>query len=103
MQDLEKKYDRLKEQLTKIGHVCIGSINTVYTKCGNDYCECSKDETKRHGPYYSWTRKIKGKTISKRLSKKQVIECQKFIKNHKKLKAIIEKMKNITEKIVENY
>ncbi len=79
MQDLEKKYDRLKRQLTKVEYVCIGSINIVYTICGNDYCECSKDKTKKHGPYYSWTRKIKGKTVSKRLSEKQAKACRKFI------------------------
>ena len=103
MQDIEKKYDKLKNQLVKIGHVCLGSINTVYTKCGNTYCECIKDKTKKHGPYYSWTRKIKGKTVSKRLSENQVKICKKFINNYKKLKVLIENMKDVSAKIVDNY
>jgi hypothetical protein len=102
MQDLEKKYRSLKEKLLKISYICIGTINTVYTKCGNDYCECSKDDSKKHGPYYLWTSKKSGKTISKRLSKKQATLCQKFIKNHKRLTTIIEKMRQISMDIVEN-
>ena len=100
MQELEKKYEKLKEQFLKISYICIGSINTVYTKCGNDYCICSKDETKKHGPYYLWTRKNKGKTISIRLSKNQVRVCKKFIDNNKKLKDLITKMIDVSVEIV---
>jgi len=103
MQDLEKKYEKLKKRFLKISYVCIGSINTVYTKCGNDYCYCYKDDTKKHGPYYLWTRKIKGKTVSKRLSKKQLIVCRKFINNNTKLKDLIGKMMNVSAEIVEKY
>lgn len=103
MQDLEKKYNSLKKQIMKIGYICIGSINTVYTKCGNSYCSCSKDETKKHGPYYLWTKKINGKTVSKRLSEKQMKVCRKFFNNNKRLKDVIEKMKDISVKIIEDY
>lgn len=101
MQELFKKFNALKVQLRSIEPICLGSINTVYTKCGNDYCECFKDKTKRHGPYFLWTRKKNGKTISKRLSKKQVNSCKKFINNYAKLKKIIDKMLDISGSIVE--
>ena len=100
MPSVEKKYKKLEKQLSAIGYVCMGSINTVYTRCGNAYCDCSQDVSKRHGPYYLWTKKKNGKTISKRLSRKQVTVCRKFIKNYKKLKIILEKMKDISMKII---
>ena len=102
MQELFKKFNELKKQLRMTEPICLGSINTVYTKCGNDYCECFKDKKKRHGPYFLWTRKKNGKTISKRLSKKQVNICRKFINNYTKLKKIIDKMLDISVNIVEN-
>lgn len=103
MQDLEKKFNKLKKQLAEIDYFCTGSISVVYTKCGNDYCACFKDDSKKHGPYYLWSTKKKGKTISTRLSKKQVAKCLQFIRNFKKLKNIIEKMKDISMKVVDNY
>lgn len=103
MQDLEKKFNKLKKQLAEIDYFCTGSISVVYTKCGNDYCACFKDKSKKHGPYYLWSTKKKGKTKSMRLSKKQVSVCRKFINNYGKLKNIIEKMKVISMKIVANY
>jgi len=103
MQDLEKKFNQLKKQLSEIDFFCSGSISVVYTKCGNDYCACFKDKTKKHGPYYLWSTKKNGKTISQRLSKKQVAKCLQFIRNYRKLKNLVEKMKDISMKIVNNY
>jgi len=103
MQDKIKKFNKLKKQLYAIEYFCTGSISVVYTKCGNDYCACSKDDSKKHGPYYLWSTKKNGKTISQRLSKKQVVKCRQFIRNYRKLKTIIEKMNVISMYIVANY
>ena len=102
-QKLENKMKKLKEQFIKIDFICIGSITSIYNICGKKNCICKTDKSKRHGPYNLWTRKINGKTVSKKISEKQVRVCRRFINNYKKLKDIIEKMKDISVKIVENY
>jgi len=102
-QKLENQMKKLKEQFIKIDFICIGSITAIYNICGKKNCICKTDKSKQHGPYNLWTRKIKGKTISKHLSEKQVKACRKFIINHKKLKRVIEKMKDISVKILEIY
>jgi len=42
-----------------------------------------------------------GKTISKKLSKKQVEVCKTYIENNKKLKAIIDQMRNLSSKLLD--
>ena len=102
MKNLGIKLKRLQKRLSITSFLCQGSINEVYTVCGSRYCDCKNDKSKRHGPYYLWTRKVQGKTKSIYLSKKQALVCRKFIKNYEKLASLVEKIKNLSEKMIKN-
>jgi hypothetical protein len=39
-----------------------GSLTERYQKCGKKSCPCHVDQDARHGPYYSLTRAVEGKT-----------------------------------------
>jgi len=97
----QRKYKELIKEISKVGFVIKGSIGTVYYKCGYKNCICNKDKTKQHGPYYVLTKKENGKTISKKLPKKQVEVCKTYIENNKKLKAIIHQMRNLSSKALD--
>lgn len=99
-QSINQKYRTLTKQLANIGYICQGSIGTVYTRCGNDYCDCAQNPDAKHGPYFMWTRKEKGKTISKRLDKKQVKLVKSYMKNYNNLRKCIAIMKSLTEKTI---
>lgn len=45
-----------------------GSLGERYIKCGKPGCACAEDPERRHGPYPSLTRTVKGKTRSRFLS-----------------------------------
>lgn len=49
-----------------------GSMGKRYTKCGKPGCRCRTSEDGRHGPYYSVTRAVDGKTTSHWLTPEQV-------------------------------
>ena len=98
---LEKKYCDLQKELAQIGYICYGSIMSLYRKCGNPNCGCKDNLKMRHGPYHIWTRKKKGKTITRSLSKKQAEHCLEYIQNLKKMENIIEEMKKVSIQIVE--
>ena len=42
-----------------------GSVSERYVKCNRDGCPCAEREDARHGPYFSVTRIVKGKTRSR--------------------------------------
>jgi len=98
---LQKQYHELAKQLSQIGYICKGSVSSVYVKCGKPYCRCKTDENAKHGPYTVWTRKVKGKTVTKYLSEKQAKLCREFIQNSKKVESIIEEMKALSVSILE--
>ncbi len=99
---LQQEYRELSKKLSKIGYICKGSVMNVYVTCGKPYCRCKTDENAKHGPYTVWTRKVKGKTVTKYLSKKQANLCREYIQNSKKLELIIEEMRNLSVSILES-
>ena len=48
-----------------------GSVSERAIKCGKPGCACAHDPKARHGPYYSLTRAVKGKTHSRFLTPEQ--------------------------------
>ncbi|HVT15764.1 MAG TPA: DUF6788 family protein, partial [Thermoanaerobaculia bacterium] len=48
-----------------------GSLSERYVKCSKPGCPCAERAEARHGPYFSWTRKIGGRTHSRFLTPEQ--------------------------------
>lgn len=48
-----------------------GSVSERFVKCSKAGCACATDLEARHGPYYSLTRAISGKTQSRLLTEEQ--------------------------------
>jgi len=97
-----QRYDELQDQLAHIGFVCNGTVMSVYRKCGKPNCGCRESQHMQHGPYHIWTRKEKGKTVTRSLSEKQARQCAQYIENFKKMESIIEEMKKITIRMIEH-
>lgn len=100
-EQFSEEYQKLRDQLAQTGYICTGSITTVYRKCGKSYCYCAKDKKAVHGPYNVWTRKVKGKTVTRNLTNEQAELCRECIHNLRQLEGIIEKMKELTAKYIE--
>ena len=49
-----------------------GSLVGRFRKCGKPRCHCAKPGAKGHGPSWSLTRSIKGKTVTKIIPKEHV-------------------------------
>src|SRR3990170_9109748 len=48
-----------------------GSLSERYVKCSKPGCPCAEQPRARHGPYYSLTRAVAGRTQSRFLSAEQ--------------------------------
>jgi hypothetical protein len=65
--------------------------------CGKPQCACHKDPEARHGPYYYWTSKKNGKTISKKLSREEAEILESWIHNRRTIDATIKLMMKVSE------
>lgn len=98
---IKKKFNELKKELAKTGFICTGSVFSVYQRCGKKFCSCATDKNALHGPYNRWTRKIKGKTISRTITDEQVAITREYIENYRNLEKLLEKMKDLTIQYIE--
>jgi len=98
---LEERYAELSGQLARIGFICTGSVMSLYRKCGKTDCGCKENPEMQHGPYHIWTRKDKGKTVTRSLTNEQAKRCADYAGNYRKLKALVEEMKRISIRIIE--
>jgi hypothetical protein len=86
------KFESLKIKLLDVGLVIPGTLRETYHRCGKDYCLCMKSEEHRHGPYFLWDRRVRGKLAAKSIPKEDVALYKEWIQNRKKMNEIVKKM-----------
>jgi hypothetical protein len=91
----QARYAELAGQVTNIGFITAGSITRRYTHCTSPGCRCNADPPQPHGPYYQWTAKIGGKTVTRRLTPAQADLYQEWIANDRQLRTIIANMRDV--------
>ncbi|MCZ6802694.1 MAG: hypothetical protein O7D86_01850, partial [Proteobacteria bacterium] len=72
-----------------------------YKQCGKATCRCNEDSQYWHGPYWIWTRKENGKTITRTLSKTQATMVKKAVKEMKEINRGILKWRALSLKEIE--
>jgi hypothetical protein len=82
---LNRRYRELKSRLQDLGFAIAGTITERYTMCGKATCRCHADPPQRHGPYYQYSRKVAGKTVSRLISAEQVDQYRQWIANRRAL------------------
>jgi len=97
-QNMIKKYHKLKGSLSEIGFIQQGTIlqRTIQKKTNE-----KQSKIKTYGPYYQWTRKINGKTITNNLTSSQAETYNKAIEEYKKMKNILNNMIELSSKILD--
>lgn len=98
---LERLYDGFKQSLIEVGFILPGSVVERFMPCGKPTCRCAADPGQRHGPYYEWTRKLRGKTATVRLTAVQARLYQDWIENRRKLKKILARMHAVSVRAAE--
>ena len=103
-QDLEEYLRQLRtyqDELHKIGFILTGSITKRYVRCSTHGCKCQTDPKALHGPYYEWTRKVQGKTVTVRLKEDKAKLLMEWIENKRRFYKIVSKIEHITLEAVD--
>jgi len=56
-----------------------GSVSERFVKCSKPGCPCASDPNARHGPYFSLTRAVQGRTQSRLLTRSQADAARRQI------------------------
>ncbi len=83
---LEARYGALRQQLASIGHLSHGS---VYRRPAG-----------QSGTRFTWSTKVKAKTVSLALSEEQADWLEKAIAEHRRVKTILAEMRRLSRQIM---
>jgi hypothetical protein len=73
-----------------------GTLTVRSYACGKPRCRCHADPAVLHGPYAEWTRKIGGKTITRRLTDAEFAAWQPLFDNARKIRALVTELHELT-------
>ncbi|MGH9919532.1 MAG: DUF6788 family protein [Nitrososphaerales archaeon] len=94
------KRDVLAE-IDRAGWFVRGSLLKVANRCGNPSCRCQDDPARQHGPYWQWSRKIVGKTVSVRLNDAQAELVAGWIANGKVIDQRVAELAELSGQVAE--
>jgi hypothetical protein len=86
---LNQRIQSIRRQIAKMGLVAQGTLTKRTKVCGRANCRCAQDPAARHGPYYEWTRREKGRYVHTVISAEQAEELAAAIDNHKRVLALL--------------
>ena len=80
--------DRIAAELAAAaGPALPGTLTVRSYACGKPNCRCHGDPPALHGPYAEWTRKIGGKTATRRLTAAELADWQPLFDNARKIRS----------------
>jgi hypothetical protein len=97
MAGLQARYRHLAAQIAGIGFTAAGTVLSTRNVCGTPGCSCHADPGKRHGPYWQYTRKVSGKTVTRRLTSAQAALYTEWIANGRALRDLLAKMQHVSD------
>ncbi len=92
----EQERRRLTERLQAIDFALPGSLGRRQSTCGKPGCRCKADPPQLHGPYYLWTRKVDGKTVTRMLTDEQARRYQPWFDNAADLRRIVRELQSLS-------
>ena len=94
--------DKIAAQLAATGFALPGTLTIRAYACGKRNCRCHADPPRLHGPYAEWTRKIGGKTVTRRLTEAELTTAwQPLFDNARKTRALLAELQDLTLQIIE--
>lgn len=96
---MKQRYAQLAAQLARRGLILQGTI-TPRTIVRDDPQRPQHETT--YGPYYQWTWKHRGKTVTVNLSASQAKAYQRAIDNHRKLQHLLQEMRQLALTILQH-
>jgi len=92
---------RIVAALGQAGYALPGNVVTRQMRCGKPGCRCKADPPQLHGPYYQWTRKVGGKTITRWLSDEQLTRYEPWFTTARQVRELLTELEALSLRIAE--
>jgi hypothetical protein len=83
-------------ELASLGLALPGTLIERHVRCGKPGCRCHADPPVLHGPYWQWTRKTGGKTITRLVPGDPLGDYRQWLDNHRRLRVLVAELEALT-------
>jgi hypothetical protein len=100
LQALREKREQLTASLAGIGDLRPGFLTARFRKCGKPTCHCAEKSSPGHGPSYSLTHRVDGKTVTQVIPQGPAVERAKAqIAEYRRFRNLIRELIAVSEQI----
>jgi hypothetical protein len=97
---LKIKREQLKARLLETGEMRPGSLVERFRKCGKATCHCAQQQAPGHGPCYSLTHAVEGKTVTRIIPKGAAVErTREQIAEYHRFRDLVRELIAVSEQI----
>lgn len=93
------KVDELRAALSRSGQMRPGVLVERYRSCGKPTCHCAKKGSRGHGPCWSLTRVVDGKTVTKVIPSGSLDETRAQLETYKRFKATVREFVDVNVRL----
>ena len=97
--ELAGRREALKRELAGVDEMRPGALVGRYRKCSKASCHCAEAESGGHGPSWSLTRVVRGKTVTKIIPAAAVERTRAQIAEHRRFRELARELVEVSEKI----
>lgn len=93
---LRARFELRAHELADVGFILRGTILQRFSHCGSPGCACHTDADRMHGPYWQWTAKVRGKTVTRSVSEEQLSRYRLWMDNAKRFDEIVGELQDLS-------
>lgn len=99
IKELEKRLAEQRAALSRTSDMRPGSLVERYITCGKSNCHCAQPGDRGHGPIWSLTREVAGKTVTKVIPSRAVEATRAQIAEYKRFRAMMKQLVESSERL----
>lgn len=100
LQALRDRRDQLAAGLARVGDLRPGFLTARFRKCGKLNCHCAQKDSPGHGPSYSLTHRVGGKTVTQVIPPGPAVERAKAqIAEYRRFRDLVRELIVVSEQI----
>ena len=98
---LEKRRAAIKHEIDQASDMRPGSLVERYRRCGKPGCHCAGKSASGHGPSWSLTRAVGGKTVTHIIPPHAVDATRRQIAEYRRFRGLVRELVDTSERLCE--